>query len=85
MTVGAVEPEQPAEPAPLEDGDDDAVGAADRQQVHHRRLQRHGDGPEHDHQQQERTTTRIAPMNSGSVSLELLVEVEGAARSCPVT
>ena len=41
-------------PAPLEHRDDDAVGGADRQQVHHDRLQRHEQAAEHDHEQQER-------------------------------
>ena len=41
-------------PAPLEHGDDHAVGGADRQQVHDRRLERHQHRAEHDHQQQER-------------------------------
>ena len=30
-----------AQPAPLEEGDDDAVGRADRQQVHDHGLERH--------------------------------------------
>ena len=40
-------------PAPLEDGDDDAVGGTDRQQVHDRRLERDHHRPEHRHEQQE--------------------------------
>ena len=43
-----------AEPAPLEQGDHDAVGRADRQQVHDHGLERHQQRAEHDHQQQER-------------------------------
>ena len=43
-----------AEPAPLEQRHDDAVGGADRQQVHDHGLERHEQRPEHDHQQQER-------------------------------
>ena len=49
-----VDAEQAAAPSPLEDHDDDPVGGADRQQVEHRRLERHQDRAEHDHQQQER-------------------------------
>ena len=45
---------QSAEPAPLEDGDDDAVGGRDRQHVHDDRLERHQQRAEHHHQQQER-------------------------------
>ena len=43
-----------AAPAPLEHRDDHAVGGADRQQVHDRRLERHEHRAEHHHQQQER-------------------------------
>ena len=46
--------EQAGTPAPLEDGDDHAVGGAHRQQVHDHGLQRHEHAPEHGHQQQER-------------------------------
>ena len=41
-------------PAPLEDRDDDAVGGADRQQVHDDGLERHEQRAEHGHQEQER-------------------------------
>ena len=54
-SIGApFDAEQAAAPAPLEHGDDDAVGGADREQVHDHRLERHEQRPEHDHQQQER-------------------------------
>ena len=54
--IGTVlcEADQLVAPAPLEHGDDHAVGGADRQQVHDRGLERHEHRPEHDHQQQER-------------------------------
>ena len=51
---GALDVEQAAAPAPLEHGDDDAVGGADRQQVHDHGLERHQQRAEHHHQQQER-------------------------------
>ena len=41
-------------PAVLEDGDDDTVGRADREQVEHDRLRRDHDRPERDQQQAER-------------------------------
>ena len=41
-------------PPLLEHEHDDAVGGADREQVHHRGLDRHEDRAEHDHQQDER-------------------------------
>ena len=50
----AFDAEQLAGPAPLEDGDDDAVGGADRQHVHEDGLERHEQRPEDRHQQQER-------------------------------
>ena len=52
--AGLVDADQAHAPAPLEDGDDHAVGRADRQQVHDHGLQRHEQAAEHDHQQQER-------------------------------
>src|SRR3712207_8508600 len=42
----AVDADELAEPAPLEHSHDHAVGGADREQVHHRRLQRHEDRSE---------------------------------------
>ena len=55
-TIGTVDssPIRLAPPAPLEDHHEHAVGRADAQQVQQRRLQRHQDRAEHDHQQQER-------------------------------
>ena len=50
---GLVDADQLHAPAPLEDGDEDAVGGADRQQVHDHRLERHEHAAEHGHQQQE--------------------------------
>jgi hypothetical protein len=47
----AGDPEQGAEPAVLEDGDDDSQRGADREQVHDRGLQRDDQRAEHDHQQ----------------------------------
>ena len=41
-------------PAPLEDGDDDAVGRGDGQHVHDDRLDRHQQRPEDHHQEEER-------------------------------
>ncbi len=49
----AFDPEQLAGPAPLEDGDDDAVRRADRQHVHEDGLERHEQRPEDGHQQHE--------------------------------
>ena len=49
-----LQPGDVAEPAPLHDGDGDAVGGADRQQVHDHGLQRHEQRSEHHHHQQER-------------------------------
>ncbi len=51
---GPVHADQFVQPAPLEHGDNHAVGRADRQQVHQRGLDRDENGPEHDKQQQER-------------------------------
>ena len=48
------EAEQVRAPAPLEDGDEHAVGGADRQQVEHDRLARDHDRAERDEQEQER-------------------------------
>ena len=48
-----VDADQVHAPAPLEDGDEDAVGGADRQQVHDHGLERHEQAAEHRHQQQE--------------------------------
>ena len=62
----------PTAPAPLEDGDDDAVGGADRQQVHHHRLERHQQRPEHDHQQQERQAE-----NGGEEKRQALRQIVG--------
>ena len=50
---GLVDADQAHAPAPLEDGDEDAVGGADRQQVHDHGLQRHENTSEHSHQQDE--------------------------------
>ena len=50
----AGDPEQAAEPAPLEDRDDDTERGADREQVHQRRLERDQQRPEHDEQEQRR-------------------------------
>ena len=50
----AADADDAAEPAPLEHGHDDAVGGADRQQVHDHGLERHEQRAEHHHQQQER-------------------------------
>ena len=52
--TGSVDPEHAAQPAPLEDGHQDAEGRADRQQVHDRRGQRDDEAAEDDGQQQER-------------------------------
>ncbi len=49
----AVDTEDAAEPSPLEDHDHDAVGRADRQQVHHDGLERHEHAAEDDQQQHE--------------------------------
>ena len=49
-----VEVEQVLAPAPLEDGDEHAVGRGDREQVEHDRLQRDDDRAERDQQEQER-------------------------------
>ena len=49
-----VEVEQALAPAPLEDGDEHAVGGADREQVEDDRLDRDHDRAERDEQQQER-------------------------------
>ena len=52
--VGRVDADQPPGPAALQDQGDHAVGGGDRQQVHHRGLDRHGDAAERDEQQQHR-------------------------------
>ena len=51
---GAADAEQARAPAPLEDGDDDPVGGADRQEVEQRRLEREHQAAERRQQQQER-------------------------------
>ena len=56
LTIGqrSCDAEQAGAPALLEDGDDHAVGGADREHVHDRGLEGHEQRAEHDHQQQER-------------------------------
>ena len=49
-----VEVEQALAPAPLEDGDQDAVGGRHREQVEHDRLERDHDRAEGDEQEHER-------------------------------
>ena len=56
LTIGSdsCTPKRPRAAALLEHEHHDAVCRADREQVHHRGLDRHEDRAEHDHQQDER-------------------------------
>ena len=60
------------EPTPLEHGNDDAIGGADRKQVHDDGLERHEQRPEHDHQEKERQAENGTEEDRGS-----LCEVRG--------